>query len=606
LEKEKSRVDRINDQLERRVIERTAALTESNASLQKEIAERKRTAEALSQAAAVFENTTEGAMVTDTEERIVAVNRAFTEITGYAEHEVIDKSSRLLYADTCDEPFYGGISTSLSQTGQWRGELWLRRKNLEVFPVWLSVSAVSDEDGCVIHYVGLFSDITSIKESQEQLERLAHHDALTGLPNRLLFHARLQHALERARREENRVAILCVDLDHFKNINDSLGHPSGDRLLQAVTQRLLHSVREEDTVARFGGDQFTLLLEQLHESKDAGIIAEKVLKVLARPFDLNGQEVYVTGSIGISLFPDDGQDITTLLKNADCALYQAKERGRNNYHFYTKELTLAAFKRLELESSLRRAVEHGEFILFYQSQVALSDGRVIGAEALVRWQHPEKGLVLPTQFIPMTEATGLIVNLGEWVLRAACTQAMVWQNEGLPFIRMAENLSSVQISRGCILSTVQRVLQETGMDPRYMELEITEGLIMQHTPHTIKTLEALNAMGVMLAIDHFGTGYSSLSYLKRLPLHRLKIDKSFIREIPDDAEDRAITRAIIALGNSLNLTVVAEGVENETQREFLLSNGCDEAQGYFYGGPFPAVEFTALLRQQGSGIQNCS
>jgi len=435
------------------------------------------------------------------------------------------------------------------------------------------------------------------KESQEQLERLAHHDPLTGLPNRLLFHARLQHALERGRREKARVAILCFDLDHFKNINDSLGHPAGDRLLQAVTQRLLESVREEDTVARFGGDEFTLLLEDLHDSKDAGIVAEKVLRVLARPFDLDGQEAYVTGSIGISLFPDDGQDITSLLKNADSALYQAKEHGRNNYHFYTRDLTRAAFKRLELESSLRRAVERGEFILYYQPQVDLSDGRVVGAEALVRWQHPDLGLVLPSEFIPMTESTGLIVNLGEWVLRTACAQAVTWQNEGLRAIRIAVNLSTVQVSRGGVLGTMERVLQDTGLDPRYIELEITEGLIMQQTHQTIMTLDDLTAMGVMLAIDDFGTGYSSLSYLKRLPLHRLKIDKSFVREIPDDAEDRAITRAVIALGNSLNLVVVAEGVENEIQREFLRSNGCDEAQGFLYGAPVPAADFALLLNR---------
>jgi diguanylate cyclase (GGDEF)-like protein len=495
------------------------------------------------------------------------------------------------------------MASSLNQTGHWRGEIRQRRKNGEFFPIWLNVSAVTDADDRVTHNVSLFSDITSLKESQEQLERLAHHDVLTGLPNRLLFHARLEHALERARREGNKVAILCLDLDHFKNINDSLGHPAGDRLLQVVTQRLLHAVREEDTVARFGGDEFSLLLEDLRDSKDAGIVAEKVLKVLAKPFDLDGHESYVSGSIGISLFPDDGQDITTLLKNADSALYQAKEQGRNTYHFYTKDLTRAAFKRLGLESSLRRAVERDEFILFYQPQVDLSDGRVVGAEALLRWRHPELGLMLPNEFIPMTESTGLIVKLGEWVLHTACTQAKAWQNAGLPFIRMAVNLSSVQVSRGDMLHTMKRVLGETGLDPRYMELEITEGLIMQQTQQTIRTLDELTAMGVMLAIDDFGTGYSSLSYLRRLPLQRLKIDKSFVREIPDDAGDRAITRAVIALGNNLNLTVVAEGVENEVQREFLFNNGCDEAQGYLYGAPLPAVDFATLVQREGKLVQ---
>jgi diguanylate cyclase (GGDEF)-like protein/PAS domain S-box-containing protein len=599
LEKEKERVDRINDQLEMRVMERTAALSESNADLQKEIAERKRTEEALSQAAAVFENTSEAAMVMDTKNRIVAVNKAFTEITGYAQDDVVNKTPQMLRSDKHDEPFYAAISASIIKTGRWSGEVWNRRKNGEIFPVWLNISTVVDDLGQVTHYVSVFSDITPIKESQEQLERLAHHDALTGLPNRLLFHARLEHALERARREGRLVAILCFDLDHFKNINDSLGHPAGDRLLQVVTKRLLDSVRREDTVARLGGDEFTILLEELQEPKDAGIVAEKALNVLAEPFELDGHEAYVSGSVGISLFPADGHDVTTLLKNADSALYRAKEHGRNNYQFYTEDLTTAAFKRLALESSLRRAVERGEFTLYYQPQLSLNNGRVVGAEALVRWQHPELGLVFPTEFIPMAESTGLIVKLGEWVMDTACTQAKAWQKEGLPPIRIAINLSSVQVNRGDIITTVERVLQETGLDPQYMELEITEGLIMQQTHQTIAILDKLKAMGVMLAIDDFGTGYSSLSYLKRLPLHRLKIDRSFVCDIPDDSEDMAITRAVIALGNNLQLVVVAEGVENETQLEFLRSNGCDEAQGYLYSAPVPAADFAAFVRNEG-------
>lgn len=599
LEKEKERVDRINDQLEIRVMERTAALTESNADLQKEIVERKRTEEALSLAAAVFENTTEGAMVTDTKHRIVAVNKAFTEITGYEQDDVVSKTPQVLRSGKHDEPFYATISTSIIKTGRWKGEVWNRRKNGEIFPAWLNISTVVDNFGQVTHYVSLFSDIAPIKESQAQLELLAHHDALTGLPNRLLFHARLEHALERARREGGLVAILCIDLDHFKNINDSLGHPAGDRLLQVVTKRLLDTVRKEDTVARFGGDEFTVLLEELQESKGAGIVAEKALNVLADPFDLDGHEAYVSGSVGISLFPDDGQDVTTLLKNADSALYRAKEHGGNSYHFYTKDLTTAAFKRLALESSLRRAVEREEFTLYYQPQLALSDGHIVGAEALVRWQHPELGLVLPAEFIPMAESTGLIVKLGEWVMNTACAQAKAWQKEGLPPMRIAVNISSVQVNRGDIIATVERVLHETGLDPRYMELEITESLIMQQTHQTIAILNNLKAMGVMLAIDDFGTGYSSLSYLKRLPLHCLKIDRSFVCEIPGDSEDMAITRAVIALGNSLQLVVIAEGVENETQLEFLRSNGCDEAQGYLYSAPVPAADFAAFVRNEG-------
>jgi EAL domain-containing protein (putative c-di-GMP-specific phosphodiesterase class I) len=319
--------------------------------------------------------------------------------------------------------------------------------------------------------------------------------------------------------------------------------------------------------------------------------------VLAKPFELYGHEAYVTGSVGISLFPDDGQDVTTLLKNADSALYRAKAQGRNSYHFYTKDLTVAAFESLALESSLRRGIASGEFTLYYQPQVDLIDGQVIGAEALVRWRHPERGLILPGEFIPLCESTGLIVMLGEWVLRNACAQAKSWQNEGLPPLRIAVNVSSIQIARGQINHTVEQVLKETGLEPCYVELEITESLIMQQTKQALVTLNALKEMGVMLAIDDFGTGYSSLSYLKRLPLHRLKIDKSFVNEIPEDPDDVAITRAVIALGDHLHLTVVAEGVETRAQMEFLRSNGCDEAQGYFYGAPLPAAEFAELIRR---------
>ncbi len=598
LAKEKDHMKKLNEQLEQRVTERTADLSESNVSLQKEISERKRTEEALSQTAAVFENTTEGAMITDTKAKIIAINRAFTEITGYKQIDVVGKSPSLLDSDRHDELFYKAISDTIARTGRWKGEIWKRRKTGEAFPLWLTINTVLNDQGRVTHYVSVFSDITHFKESQKQLEQLAHHDPLTGLPNRLLFQARVEHALERARREGGRVAVLFFDLDHFKNINDSLGHPAGDRLLQAVTERLRDSVREEDTVARLGGDEFTLLLEELQEPKYAGVVAEKALQVLAKPFTLYGHEAYVTGSVGISLFPDDGQDVTTLLKNADSALYQAKAQGRNSYHFYTKELTAVALERLALESSLRRGVAREEFTLYYQPQVDLFDGQVIGAEALVRWQHPERGLILPGEFIPLCESTGLIVMLGEWVLRTACAQAKRWQNEGLPPLRMAVNISSIQIARGQITHTVERVLEETGLEPCYIELEITESLIMQQTQQTLGILAALKAMGVMLAIDDFGTGYSSLSYLKRLPLHRLKIDKSFVRDIPKDPDDVAITRAVISLGDHLHLIVVAEGVETQAQMEFLRSNGCDEAQGYLYGPPLPAVEFAELVRRR--------
>jgi diguanylate cyclase (GGDEF)-like protein/PAS domain S-box-containing protein len=597
LAQERERVAKLNDQLERRVVARTVDLSETNARLQREIAQRKRTEEALRQAAAVFENTTEGVIITDTDDRIVTVNKAFTDITGYGPAEVIGKTPRALYSGQHDESFFQARSDSIAQTGRWQGEVWKRHKEGRAFPVWLNVSTVRDEHGGVTYHVNVFSDITPLKDSQARLEHLAHHDALTGLPNRLLFQARADHALLRARREAGLVAVLLLDLDHFKNINDSLGHPAGDHLLHSVTKRLQNLMRAEDTVARLGGDEFILLLEGPRQPEDAAIVADKIIKVLATPFDLDGHQAYVSGSIGISVFPDDGQDVTTLIKNADSALYRAKEQGRNGYHFYTKDLTAEAFKRLALESTVRRAVEDSQFTLYYQPQISLSNGHIVGAEALVRWQHPTLGLVLPSQFIPMAESMGLIVRLGEWILHTACAQTKAWQQEGLPPLRMAVNVSSTQMTRGRIIDTMERILKDTGLDSRYIELEITEGLIMQQTNQTIATLEALKAMGIRLAIDDFGTGYSSLSYLKRLPLHRLKIDRSFIREIPYDSDDVAITRAVIALGINLQLIVVAEGVETQTQLEFLRGNGCDEAQGYLCGRPLPPSEFADLVRR---------
>lgn len=609
---ERERIAKLNDQLERRVIERTADLSAANARLKNEITQRKSTEAALRQAAAVFENTTEGVMITDSDDRVVAVNKAFTDVTGYSEATVLGKTPQLLYSGREDDQSYQALSDTLRRIRRWKGELWKRHQRGHLFPAWLNVSAVTDDLGRVTHHVHVFSDITPLKESQAQLEHLAHHDALTGLPNRILFNARAEHALLRARRDGRLVAILMLDLDHFKNINDSLGHPAGDHLLQAVTKLLKNLVREEDTVARLGGDEFIVLLEGTQQPGDASAVAEKIIKALAPPFDLDGHEAYVGASIGISLFPNDGKDVTTLIKNADSALYCAKEQGRNGYSFYTQDLTAGAINRLVLETSLRRAMEDSQFTLHYQPQISLSSGQVVGAEALVRWQHPKLGLVLPSEFIPMTESMGLIVKLGEWVLRTACVQTKAWQQQGLPPLRIGVNVSSIQMTRGRFIDTVEKVLKDTGLDSQYVELEITEGLLMQQTNQTIATLETLKAMGVRLAIDDFGTGYSSLSYLKRLPIHRLKIDRSFIREIPHDPGDVAITRAVIALGINLQLIVVAEGVETQRQLEFLRCNGCEEAQGYLCGRPLPPSEFAELVyrstlqsKQQmtGSGLQ---
>ncbi|MDP2834744.1 MAG: EAL domain-containing protein [Pseudomonadota bacterium] len=562
-----------------------------------DITQRKSVEEKLRQAAAVFENTTEGVMITDADGRIIAVNRAFCEITGYAEDKAVGQSAAFLKSGRHDEQFYASMWSAIRENGHWQGELWNRRKNGDLYPEWLNISMVKDERGRITQYVGVFSDISAMKESESRLDHLAHHDPLTSLPNRLLLNARMEHALARAHRGNTLLAVLFLDLDHFKNINDTLGHPVGDLLLQEVAQRLNECVREEDTVSRLGGDEFTILLEDLEDSRFASSVAQKIIAVLAASFMLQGHEVFVTCSVGISIFPGDGGDITTLFKNADSALYRAKEQGRNNYQYYTEELTTRAMERLAMENDLRHALQRNELVLHYQPQVDLYNGRIIGMEALLRWQHPEIGLISPSAFIPLAEETGLIIPIGEWVLRTACARLKAWIDEGLPKIRMGVNLSSRQFNQINLDEVVAAVLRDTGLPPDCLELELTERMIMQDAESTITILHKLRALGVQFSIDDFGTGYSSLSYLKRFPIDRIKIDQSFVREIISSAEDAAVSQAIISLAHSLNLKTVAEGVETAEQQEFLRMLQCDEIQGFHFSRPEPEQEISKLLRE---------
>jgi len=442
-----------------------------------------------------------------------------------------------------------------------------------------------------------FRDISVIQQSREALYHLAHHDPLTTLPNRLLFHDRMEHALELARREGKQVAVLFLDLDRFKNINDTLGHPTGDKMLQEVAKRIKSLIREQDTLSRLGGDEFLLLIEQLGDTREAVMVAQKLLEAFVQPFAVEGHELYLSASIGISVFPVDGQNGATLVRNADMAMYRAKEQGRNNYQFYTQKLTDSAVERVALETALRRALERGELLLHYQPQIDLNSGLLVGAEALVRWQHPEMGLVLPGRFIHLADESGLTQPIGEWVLFSACEQMRLWREQGFDLPRIAINLSGQQLQKKGIVEQVQRVLRETGMDPSRLELEITESFIMRQADEAIDMLKRLKKTGVQLAIDDFGTGYSSLSYLKRLPVHKLKIDQSFVQGIPQDSNDAAITRAIIALGRSMQLTVIAEGVETEQQRDFLRAEGCDEGQGYLYSRPVSGADFLSAWRR---------
>lgn len=457
-----------------------------------------------------------------------------------------------------------------------------------VFECWHSV--VREKNGEIGGIIGVATDITERKHAEKRLVQLANYDSLTGLPNRTLFRDRLTHAVAQAHRKDHLVALLYLDLDRFKMINDSLGHHAGDELLKGVSERLLSNAREEDTVARLGGDEFTVILEGITNNEDATIVARKILEVMGKPFYLDGHEVFVTTSIGITIFPVDAQDIDELLKNADTAMYRAKEQGRNNYQFYTADMNAKAVEHLIMESSLRHALERNEFVLHYQPQVDLHSREITGMESLLRWNHPELGLLYPDQFMQLAEETGLIVSIGEWVLNQACEQAADWHGAGLSGMRLAVNLSALQFRTDSLVETVAKALRLSGFDPKCLELEITESFLLDNVDSAIEKLRNLSSLGVDLAIDDFGTGYSSLSYLKQFPLNTLKIDQSFVRDISTDPDDAAIAEAIVALGRSLHLRVMAEGVETEEQLNFLRTRGCDQAQGFLISRPVPGED----------------
>jgi diguanylate cyclase (GGDEF)-like protein/PAS domain S-box-containing protein len=549
-----------------------------------DITARKEAEEKLRLSATVLEHIADGVMVIDASGIIVAVNPAFTQITGYTEAEALGRDRTLTRSGRHDTAFYQALWDDLQSTGFWRGEIWNLRKNGEVYLEWLTVSAVRDNKGAISHYVGVFSDITLVKESQEKLDHLAHHDALTQLPNRLLFHDRLHHALQRAARENEQLALLFIDLDRFKNVNDTLGHHIGDELLQQVATALQDKLREGDTLARLGGDEFIVLLENVDGQYGASLVAEKLVGMFEQPFMVAGHELFVTCSVGISLYPTDAMDLNMLIRNADVAMYQAKARGRNGYRFYAPSMTGEGVERLRLETYLRRSLEKEEMFLNYQPQVEIDTGRLIGVEALVRWNHPDLGLVPPSRFISLAEDTGYINQLGKWVLIQACHQMVRWQEAGLHVPKMAVNLSARQFERGSIATMVGDVLRETGLEPHRLQLEVTESVIM-NTGDALVFINDLHSIGVGLAIDDFGTGYSSLAYLKQMPVQTLKIDRSFIKDISTDVNDEAIAIAIIQLGKSMNLSVIAEGVETGEQAAFLLRHGCNLAQGYFYSRP---------------------
>ncbi|MEW8017102.1 MAG: EAL domain-containing protein [Candidatus Thiodiazotropha endolucinida] len=537
-----------------------------------------------------FQNTAEGITVTDASGNIVSTNPAFEAITGYSHEEVLGQNPRVLKSGHHPDTFYNEMWDTLLLTGHWRGEIWNRRKNGDAYPEWLTISAVKDGNDETTHYVGVFTDISQIKEAQDQINFLAHHDALTRLPNRALFRERFDHALMHARRENTSIALLFLDLDRFKTVNDTLGHPVGDQVLLEVSKRMNQIIRASDTLARLGGDEFVLLLEEQTDAQHAAVVARKLIDLFSRPMIIGEHELVVTASIGITLYPNDGDDSDKLIRHADRAMYEAKQQGRNTYRFFTQALTEGALERLMMENDLRRAVARNELILHYQPIVNLETRQLQGIEALVRWQHPEQGLIAPGLFIELAEEIGIIGEIGQWVLRAACSQLARWDRDGFKVPRISVNLSVQQIDREGLITMVSEELNSSGLSPERLELEVTESMLIRNPELSRTVLSELRTLGVKFAIDDFGTGYSSLAYLKLLPLDHLKIDQSFVRDIGKDANDETIVRAIIAMSKSLGLESVAEGVEEAHQARFLQQAGSDLAQGYLYSRPLPADE----------------
>ena len=562
-------------------------------------AERNQTRNQLRLAARLFECSREAVIVTDANRFVISVNRAFTEITGYALDEVLGRNPRLWSSGRHDDDFYRNLYAAIHGEGYWQGEIWNKRKNGEIYPQWVSISAIRNERHAIANYLCIATDISARKKDEERLTFLANYDELTALPNRRMFDQRLDYALAHANRYGKQLAVAYIDLDRFKIINDTLGHAAGDLLLREAAGRLRDCLRETDSVARFGGDEFVVLVTEFAQKQDVAGIARKLLEAMASPYLLSGQECHVTASIGISSYPDDSKDAQTLIKNADIAMYRAKERGKNNFQFYSVQIDVYSFDRLALESALRHALERNEFLLHYQPKVDVRSGHIIGTEALVRWRHPDMGMVAPAQFIQVAEETGLIVPLGEWVLRNACAQTREWQRQGFPHLRVAVNLSPHQFRQENLVQEVARILRETGLDAGSLELEITESMVVRDPEEAVKILTELRAMGISLSIDDFGTGYSSLAYFKRFPINCVKIDRSFIQDLPDAADAVAITQAIIAIADSLKLNVVAEGVESEEQLDFLREQNCPEMQGYYFSRPLPPHELASLLRGRG-------
>lgn len=547
-----------------------------------------------------IEASNDGIMITDAlipGKPITYVNPAFELITGYKAQEAVGRRGGFLFRKDIEQPGLQEILAAMREHRECRALMRSYRKDGSQFWNELSLAPVRNEAGVLTHHISIFKDVTQRKQYEEQLERQANYDPLTGLANRNLMTDRLEQALIYARRSGRLVAVLAFDLDRFKNVNDSLGHDAGDRLLQLVSKRLEQRVREGDTVARWGGDEFIIVLADVDQAESVISVAQKLLEAVSQSTFIGNHEITPRASIGISLYPRDAEDRETLLRNADTAMHRAKDAGRNTFAFYTQDQNQRAIARLELEAGLHRALERRELLLHYQPKVDLQTGAVLGSEALLRWKHPDRGMIPPIEFIPVAEETGLILPIGAWVLETACVQAKAWQKAGWPRMTMAVNLSARQFQQKDLVKTVTGILARTGFDPASLDLEITESMLMRDPEAAAATISRLHAMGVRLSMDDFGTGYSSLGYLKRFEVDNLKIDRSFVRDIPASQDDAAIVRAIISLAQALKMKVIAEGVETEEQKNFLAALGCDEYQGFYFSKPLPPEEFEALLRK---------
>ena len=568
----------------------------------RDISQQRRAEKDLRMAATVFEHSTSAILITDPAGYIVQANEAFSRVSGYAVEQVLDQLPNMLTVDEQQDAHLRYVLKQLNEHSTWEGEVWLKRRNGEHYPAWVGITAVLDDEGDLASYVCFFSDISERKASEQRIHRLAYYDALTHLPNRTLFQDRLHTALQSAERQKGWVVLMFLDLDRFKPINDSLGHAAGDRMLKEMATRLLGCVDDDDTVARMGGDEFTLLL-QPRANREMALnraihVAEQILGSLVKPFVLEGREFFVTASIGIALSPQDGNELSQLMKNADTAMYHAKERGKNNFQFYQADMNASALERLELESDLRHALDQNEFVLYYQPQFSGDGKRLTGAEALLRWRHPRRGLVPPGDFIPVLEELGLVVDVGDWVISEACRQLKAWHQNKVRVPKVSVNISARQFSDGQLGTRIATILKDTGLPPACLELELTESILMREVNEALQILASLKNLGLSIAVDDFGTGYSSLNYLKQFPIDVLKIDRTFVDGLPSGEQDAQIARAIIAMAHSLNLAVIAEGVETHEQLDFLREHGCDEVQGYLFGRPMPANRFEAQFANE--------